>query len=81
MSKMVQVRNVSDDLHRKLKIRAAKAGLSLSDYLKSELERIASLQPVSEAVSEPDTYRSKATLESITSIIRNDRLARSNTEK
>src|SRR5689334_10615508 len=33
MSRMIQVRNVPDTLHRTLKIRAAMAGVSLSDYL------------------------------------------------
>ena len=33
MSKMIQIRNVSDALHRKLKARAAMEGMSLSDYL------------------------------------------------
>ena len=41
MSKMVQVRNVPDALHRKLKVRAAGAGQTLSDYLLAELERLA----------------------------------------
>jgi plasmid stability protein len=40
---MIQIRNVPDPLHRKLKVRAAAAGQSLSDYLRAELERIASL--------------------------------------
>ena len=38
MSKMIQVRNVPDKLHRTLKSRAAAAGLSLSDYIKRDLE-------------------------------------------
>lgn len=41
MSKMIQIRNVPDDLHRKLKVRAAKAGMTLSDYLLSEIEQVA----------------------------------------
>lgn len=41
MSKMVQVRNVPDALHRKLKVRAASEGQTLSDYLLAELERLA----------------------------------------
>jgi antitoxin FitA len=41
MSKMVQVRNVPDALHRTLKARAAMAGMSLSDYLLSEIREIA----------------------------------------
>ncbi len=37
MSKMIQVRDVPDDVHRTLKVRAASAGMSLSDYLKRDL--------------------------------------------
>lgn len=39
MSKMIQIRNVPDDLHRKLKARAASVGMSLSDYLLAEARR------------------------------------------
>lgn len=35
---MIQVRNVPDDVHRKLKARAARAGMSLSAYALRELE-------------------------------------------
>jgi antitoxin FitA len=41
MAKMVQIRHVPDTLHRKLKVRAAGAGQTLSDYLLAELERLA----------------------------------------
>ena len=41
MSKMIQLRHVPDDLHRKLKVRAALEGLSLSDYLLQEVRRVA----------------------------------------
>lgn len=41
MTKMIQVRNVSEDVHRTLKARAAQAGLSLSDYIKRDLEESA----------------------------------------
>ena len=41
MSKMIQIRNVPDELHRKLKARAALEGLSLSDYLMRQVERVA----------------------------------------
>ena len=40
MSKMVQIRNVPDEIHRKLKARAALAGMTLSDYLLAEARRI-----------------------------------------
>jgi plasmid stability protein len=43
MSKMIQVRNVPDAVHRKIKARAAQSGMTLSDYLLAEIERIAAL--------------------------------------
>ena len=59
MARMIQIRHVPDDVHRKLKARAALAGMSLSDYLLTEvrrslerptqaemLERLAKRQPV-----------------------------------
>jgi plasmid stability protein len=55
---MIQIRHVPDALHRRLRARAALAGMSLSDYLRLELEaaaerltpgelreRLASLEP------------------------------------
>ena len=41
MTVMIQIRNVPDDLHRRLKSRAAIAGMSLSDYLLAEIRRVA----------------------------------------
>jgi antitoxin FitA len=39
--KMIQIRNVPDDLHRALKVRAAKEGTTLSELILRELPRIA----------------------------------------
>lgn len=41
MSTMIQIRNVPDALHRELKSRAARAGMSLSDYLLREITLVA----------------------------------------
>ena len=41
MSSMIQIRNVPDALHRRLKSRAALAGMSLSDYLLAEIRDVA----------------------------------------
>lgn len=41
MGRMVQIRNVPEELHRKLKARAALVGMSLSDYLLDEVRRSA----------------------------------------
>jgi antitoxin FitA len=41
MSKMIQLRNVPEALHRQLKARAALAGLPLSEYLIREARKLA----------------------------------------
>ena len=51
MSKMIQLRHVPDDLHRKLKARAALAGLALSDYLLQEVRRVAERPTITELKS------------------------------
>jgi plasmid stability protein len=48
MPKMIQLRNVPDALHRKLKTRAAGEGMSLSDYLVAEVRRAAERPSLSE---------------------------------
>jgi plasmid stability protein len=48
MSKMVQIRNMPEGMHRVLKSRAAAQGMSLSDYLLSELRQIAELPTLAE---------------------------------
>ncbi len=47
MSSMIQIRNVPEKLHRKLKARAALAGMSLSDYLLLQIRPLAE-QPTPE---------------------------------
>jgi antitoxin FitA len=45
---MIQLRNVPEGLHRTLKARAALAGMSLSDYLVTEIRRVAERPTISE---------------------------------
>lgn len=47
----VQIRNVPPELHRVLKERATKAGLSLQDYLLGEIEIIASTPTIAEVTA------------------------------
>jgi plasmid stability protein len=61
MSKMVQIRNVPDALHRKLKTRAADLGQTLSDYLLAELERLAA-RPTRDEMLARIHSRKRATL-------------------
>ena len=48
MSTMIQIRNVPDALHRRLKARAALSGRSLSDYLLDEIRRVAERPTIEE---------------------------------
>jgi antitoxin FitA len=41
MPKTIQVRNVPDQVHKTLKARAAREGISLSDFIKRELQHTA----------------------------------------
>ena len=72
MAKMIQIRNVPDEVHRKIKARAALAGMSLSDYLLDEIrqsaerptlgelrERLARRKPFNPRVSPAAVIRSE----------------------
>ena len=50
MSVMIQIRNVPDAVHRRLKARAAEEGLSLSDYILRDAKRLAE-QPTHEELA------------------------------
>ncbi|MEA2809866.1 MAG: antitoxin FitA [Rhodospirillaceae bacterium] len=45
---MIQIRNVPDSLHRRLKSRAALAGMSLSDYLLQQIREVAERPTIEE---------------------------------
>ena len=76
MSKMIQIRHVPDDLHRKLKARAAMAGLSLSDYLLAEIERIARLPSMEEWMRRVASREPVKLKESVADAIRAERRGR-----
>ncbi|HEX4541582.1 MAG TPA: hypothetical protein VH114_00335 [Candidatus Acidoferrum sp.] len=48
MSRMIQIRNVPDSIHRTLKARAALAGMSLSDFLLAEIRALAERPSIAE---------------------------------
>ncbi|MCE9636037.1 MAG: hypothetical protein K8T90_10045 [Planctomycetes bacterium] len=73
MSKMLQVRNVPEKLHRRLKERAARRGMTLSAYVLEELESIADELPMDEwveSVRELPPVRLKS---SVAELVRKDR--------
>ena len=76
MTKMIQLRNVPEPLHRQLKARAALAGLPLSDYLVREVRKLAE-HPTPEEMRERlkgrSAYRGKL---SPTALLRSEREGR-----
>lgn len=73
MSKMIQLRNVPDSLHRTLRARAALAGMTLSDYLRAELERSVERMPVSELRERLAALKPVAVRESPAKALREER--------
>lgn len=45
---MIQIRHVPGEVHRRLKAKAALEGMSLSDFLRREVERVAERPTLSE---------------------------------
>jgi plasmid stability protein len=67
MPKMIQIRNVPDNVHKALKIRATKEGMSLSDYLLREVAGIAS-RPTLEEIIERIRQREPVELDEDTAV-------------
>jgi len=68
--KTIQIRNVPDDVHRALRTRAAAAGVSLSDFALTELERVARHPPVADLLSRARSRSGGASRDSIVSAVR-----------
>lgn len=73
MSKMIQIRHVPNDLHSRLKARAALAQMSLSDYLLAELNRLASRPTLGEMVQRLERHSPVLTKLSPTEVVRAER--------
>jgi antitoxin FitA len=73
----IQIRNVPEDVHRTLKVRAAKAGMSLSEYLLRGIVEDAS-RPTLQEMTERIRSRPPADLGGVSTaeIIREEREAR-----
>jgi antitoxin FitA len=76
MSKMIQLRNVPDTLHRSLKARAALAGMSLSDYLLAEIKEIAERPTLAELRDRLHTRRAVTISLDSARLVREEREAR-----
>ncbi|MBL8228118.1 MAG: hypothetical protein JNL98_06560 [Bryobacterales bacterium] len=70
MSKMIQIRNVPESVHRTLKQRAAQEGMTLSAYLNREFERLASQPTLAEWIATVRTIKPLRTKRTAAQIIR-----------
>ena len=76
MEKMIQVRNVPVIIHRTLKVRAATAGMSLSDYLLKELREIAERPTLTEFRAHLNTRARVSSIPGTAGLLREERAAR-----
>ena len=70
MPKMLQVRNVPDDVHRTLKARAAQEGRTLSEYVRDELQRMAARPTMAELIARIESREPVELSEPIADIVR-----------
>jgi antitoxin FitA len=76
MSKMIQIRNVPDGVHRTLKARAAHAGMSLSEFLLQEIADLAARPSFDEWITAVGTDGRVRVSESSAEAVRAERDAR-----
>ncbi len=70
MGTLIQVRDVPDDVHRALKARAAREGVSLSEYLRTELQRVADSPTPDELLARLRARKAVSTAESSAGALR-----------
>lgn len=73
MSRMIQIRNVPDEVHRKLRVRAIREGVTLSELLAREARRLAEQPSLAEML---DRLAERAPVRPRTSAVRAVREAR-----
>ena len=66
----------SGDMHRELRSRAARAGMSLSDYLRQELERLVARPPMAEVLARAEARSTGLTTADVVAAVRADRESR-----
>ena len=70
MPKAIQIRDVPDDVHAVLRTRAAAAGMSMSEYLRSELIELAANPTMEELFARIQSRHGGASHEAIVGVIR-----------
>ncbi len=70
---MLQVRNVPEDVHAELRRRAQAAGVSLSEYVLRELERVAARPLIEEVLARSASRRLDISMADVVETIRAER--------
>ncbi|MCI0689167.1 MAG: hypothetical protein L0Y54_18335 [Sporichthyaceae bacterium] len=73
MAKMLQVRNVPDDVHEALRARAAAEGKSLSDFVLDELRRVVARPPLREVFNRARGRGGRVSFEEAVEALREER--------
>jgi plasmid stability protein len=76
MSTMVQIRNVPDELHRRLKVRAATEGMSMSDYVLREIRKSLDRPTRQEVLERLQVQPARKLRQSAADVIRSERESR-----
>ena len=75
-TKMIQIRHVPEALHKRLRARAMGAGMTLSDYLRMELEQVAGRLTPNELRARLDAATPAVVRESAADAVRAERDSR-----
>ena len=73
---MIQLRNVPEDMHRELKARAAKRGMTLSEYATRELQKVLEIPNRQEIIKRVAAVTPAVTTLSAAEVIREERDSR-----
>ncbi len=73
MTKTIQIRDVPDDVHARLRARAAAVGESLSDYLREEIEEIADRPAIADVLRRARRRTVGPSVEDIVEAVRSGR--------
>jgi plasmid stability protein len=76
MSTMVQIRKVPDELHRRLKVRAATEGMSMSDYVLREIRKSLDRPTRQEVLERLQVQPARKLRQSAADVIRSERESR-----
>ena len=76
MSSLIQIRHVPEELHRELKARAARAGMTLSDYLLEELRALAVRPTIREWLADSERWEPVQVSEAPSAVVAAERARR-----